>query len=195
MNDLICQEKWLEDRFRARSYSDADIFLLNKIRAFCLQFLDGPSTQHLRSLGPKTIPLMVFGTRGLKYWVLGPSGVYCATRKRQGGVAAVCEAWKAHLDFLTNPKAEFKIIPKQAPNFPIPVNRKPKCPWQLDEAAGDKRQPQKKLQRKCTRQGTHKRKSKQGIPESWSPYSGLEQRHIAKYHLAYRDPTQYPKLG
>ena len=24
--------------------------------------------------GPQTIPLMVFGTRVLKYWVLGPSG-------------------------------------------------------------------------------------------------------------------------
>ena len=35
---------------------------------------EGPSTQYLRTLVPKTIPLMVFGTRVLKYWVLGPSG-------------------------------------------------------------------------------------------------------------------------
>ena len=34
----------------------------------------GPSTQYLRTLGPKTMLLMVFGTRVLKYWVLGPSG-------------------------------------------------------------------------------------------------------------------------
>ena len=35
---------------------------------------EGPSTQYLRFLVPKTIPLMVFGARELKYWVLGPSG-------------------------------------------------------------------------------------------------------------------------
>ena len=35
---------------------------------------EGPSTQYLRTLVPKTIPLAVFGTKGLKYWVLGPSG-------------------------------------------------------------------------------------------------------------------------
>ena len=34
----------------------------------------GPSTQYLRFLVPKTILLVVFGTRNLKYWVLGPSG-------------------------------------------------------------------------------------------------------------------------
>ena len=35
---------------------------------------ESPSTQYLRTLVPKTIPLVVFGTRVLKYWVLGPSG-------------------------------------------------------------------------------------------------------------------------
>ena len=35
---------------------------------------EGPSTQHLRTLVPKAIDGMVFGTRVLKYWVLGPSG-------------------------------------------------------------------------------------------------------------------------
>ena len=35
---------------------------------------EGPSTQYLRLLAPKTIPLVVLGTRDLKYWVLGPSG-------------------------------------------------------------------------------------------------------------------------
>ena len=34
-------------------------------------FSGGPSTQYLRFLVPKTILLMVFGTRVLKYWVLG----------------------------------------------------------------------------------------------------------------------------
>ena len=36
---------------------------------------EGPSTQCLRTLGPKTIKSMVFETRSLKYWVLGPSRV------------------------------------------------------------------------------------------------------------------------
>ena len=37
-------------------------------------FPEGPSTQYFRFLVPKTIFFMVFGTRVLKYWVLGPSG-------------------------------------------------------------------------------------------------------------------------
>ena len=35
---------------------------------------EGPSTQYLRTLVPKAILLMVFGTKVLKYWVLGPLG-------------------------------------------------------------------------------------------------------------------------
>ena len=35
---------------------------------------EGPSTQYLSSLVPNTIQSMVFGTRSLKYWLLGPSG-------------------------------------------------------------------------------------------------------------------------
>ena len=33
---------------------------------------EGPSTHYLRTLVPNTIKSMVFGTRVLKYWVLGP---------------------------------------------------------------------------------------------------------------------------
>ena len=36
---------------------------------------EGPSTQYLRTLAPQTIQGMVFGTRVLRYWVLGPSGL------------------------------------------------------------------------------------------------------------------------
>ena len=35
---------------------------------------EGPSTQYLRTLVPQTIFQMVFGTRVLKYAILGPSG-------------------------------------------------------------------------------------------------------------------------
>ena len=34
----------------------------------------GPSTQYSRTLVPNTFKGMVFGTRVLKYWLLGPSG-------------------------------------------------------------------------------------------------------------------------
>ena len=34
----------------------------------------GSKYQDLRILVPKTIPLMVFRTRVIKYWVLGPAG-------------------------------------------------------------------------------------------------------------------------
>ena len=40
---------------------------------FSVYYPEGPSTQHLVS--PITIPLMVVGTRDLKHWVLGPSGL------------------------------------------------------------------------------------------------------------------------
>ena len=39
-----------------------------------MQLPEVPSTQQLRFLDPNTIPLMAFGTRVLKYWVLGPPG-------------------------------------------------------------------------------------------------------------------------
>ena len=39
-------------------------------------FPEGPSTQDLRTLVPKTIEGMAFGTRILRYWVLGPSRLY-----------------------------------------------------------------------------------------------------------------------
>ena len=36
---------------------------------------EGPSTQYLRTMVPNTIKRMAFGTRVLKYWLLGPSGI------------------------------------------------------------------------------------------------------------------------
>ena len=57
---------------------------LGKLRCFgelhcsaavdCGPWRPGPGTQYLRILVPRTIPLMAFGTRVLKYWVLGASG-------------------------------------------------------------------------------------------------------------------------
>ena len=40
-----------------------------------MAYPEGPSTHCLRTLVPNTIPYMAFGTRVLKYWVLGPSGI------------------------------------------------------------------------------------------------------------------------
>ena len=42
--------------------------------AIPLMVPEGPSAQYLRLLVPETILGMVFGTRVLKHWVLGPSG-------------------------------------------------------------------------------------------------------------------------
>ena len=42
---------------------------------------EGPSTQYLRSLVHKATKSMVFGTRVLQYWVLGPSGYNIYTYK------------------------------------------------------------------------------------------------------------------
>ena len=40
-----------------------------------IEYPEGPSTQYSRTLVPNTISSMVFGTRNLKSWVLGLSGV------------------------------------------------------------------------------------------------------------------------
>ena len=41
----------------------------------CKTYQKGPSTQYLRTLVPKAMKGMAFGTRVLKYWVLGPFGL------------------------------------------------------------------------------------------------------------------------
>ena len=45
---------------------------------------EGPSTQYVRTLVPKAMKRMVFGTRVLKYWVLGSSGY---------GIVSLREPW------------------------------------------------------------------------------------------------------
>ena len=50
--------------------------LLGTESATKLPYPEGPSTQHIRTLVPKTVKGMVFGTRVLEYWVLGPSGSF-----------------------------------------------------------------------------------------------------------------------
>ena len=45
------------------------------VRCSWLAYLEGPSTQYLRSLVQKASPLLVLGARDLEYWVLGPSGL------------------------------------------------------------------------------------------------------------------------
>ena len=55
-----------EPRSYCRSHGcNRVVFVLNK--AEC------ESTQHLRFLAPATIPSMCYGTRKLRYWVLGPA--------------------------------------------------------------------------------------------------------------------------
>ena len=59
---------------RARRSQHEDPDPEDPVQLATVYFPEGPSTQYLRTLVPKTIALMVFGTRVLKYWVLGPSG-------------------------------------------------------------------------------------------------------------------------
>ena len=42
-----------------------------------MAFPEGPSTQYLRTPDPRTMSLVVFETRVLKCWVLGPSEFVC----------------------------------------------------------------------------------------------------------------------
>ena len=48
------------------------------------QVPEGPSTQYERTLVPKTMKSIVFGTRNLKYWLLGPSGSSIETSTDSG---------------------------------------------------------------------------------------------------------------
>ena len=41
--------------------------------------LEGPSTQDLETLVPTATQGIIFGTRDLQYWVVGPSGELRAT--------------------------------------------------------------------------------------------------------------------
>ena len=61
---------------------------------------EGPSTQYLRTLVPNTIAIksMVFGTRNLKYWVLGTSGkgigILVKVMQSQGrSRIPLCKSW------------------------------------------------------------------------------------------------------
>ena len=77
---------------------------------------EGPSTQCLRTLVPKAIKGMVVGTRVLKYWVLGPSGlgfiVYYPKRttfEPVGGDSYVVPFWLCLL-FLIR---DYNLLPKK----------------------------------------------------------------------------------
>ena len=72
-------------RLRKRKGLDGDHIMLISISSMLLYlnqqepvtaiFPEAPSTQCFSSLVPNTIKSMVFGTRNLKYWVLGLSGI------------------------------------------------------------------------------------------------------------------------
>ena len=47
---------------------------------------EGPCNQYMRLPVPKTMPSMVFGTRVLEYWVLGPSGTDVRSKPSAGSV-------------------------------------------------------------------------------------------------------------
>ena len=49
--------------------------LQNEPESQLFAYPEAPSTQSLRLLGSKNHTPRVFGTRDLKYWVLGPFGI------------------------------------------------------------------------------------------------------------------------
>ena len=51
---------------------------------------EGSSTQYLRSLAPRTIKGIVFGTRVPQYWVLGPFGKLSRARNMQVLLLTFC---------------------------------------------------------------------------------------------------------
>ena len=55
----------------------------------CCPYPEGPSTQYSRTLVPKTMKGMVFGTRDLKYWVLGPSGLHSRNTDNDTGACII----------------------------------------------------------------------------------------------------------
>ena len=68
-----------------------------KTKSFYRDLSEGRSTKCLRTLVPNTIKSMVFGTRDLKYLVLGPLGFCTKTRSRM--------VYKAYTYFMFGPVA------------------------------------------------------------------------------------------
>ena len=70
------------------------------VREMVCNFPKGPSTQYSRTFVPKTINGMVFGTRNLIYWVLGPSGFvrqWRILKMSWRGVESLGVGWKMGL--------------------------------------------------------------------------------------------------
>ena len=68
-------EKWPAGNFLGLLHQPA-VLSCRKLGSFSVPYLEdpeGPSTEFFRLLVPKTILLLVLGTRDFKYWVLGPS--------------------------------------------------------------------------------------------------------------------------
>ena len=74
-----------------------------------------PSTQYLRLQVPKTMPLMAFGTRSLKYWVLGASGdhmSYCPVKIFRGKPTGPESYMRSLVRAVLNPQIESLVHPE-----------------------------------------------------------------------------------
>ena len=76
---------------------------------------EGPRTHYSKILVPKPIRRMVFGTRVLKYWVLGPSGALWYTR-----VARSTRQADIHQATKSCSSASVAALPHQSPLQPPP---------------------------------------------------------------------------
>ena len=101
-------------------------------RGFCTP--ESPSTQYLRFLVPKTILLMVFGTRVLKYWILGPLGTECRLR----ATPFACRHLDASICLSAFPALSKALLPdvhaKEALQFSVIVSRR-NCGIELESSA------------------------------------------------------------
>ena len=66
---------------------------------------EGPSSKYLRLLVPKAILFIVFGLRNLKYWVLGPSGLFFKFQ----GFLALGKDWSLRKS-LQQPYLEMRVL-------------------------------------------------------------------------------------
>ena len=92
-------------------------------RVICALLPEGPSTQDLRTLAPNHIPLIAFGTRVLKYWVLGPSGSVIKSCRN----LAPCHGDMLSLSPWHGAKSVPRLLDPQT-MYPLPVPCKPYPP-------------------------------------------------------------------
>ena len=114
-----CQGWWDFARCR-RGYGTRFLYCSRLVAAEALQNPEGPGTQYFRTLVLKTIPLMVFGIRVLKYWLLGSSRLAWRLHHRLSFVKPDLLQWspseaKVNRELLAKPCLDPKSMENHGP--------------------------------------------------------------------------------